>query len=601
MKKTHLGLLASFVLFVPNSLFALPPTELAHGIIVKFRNASKSTYAKRDQLHKQLGMTLIYRPKRSPYDFVLPKETDQQRDFAQLTKVCETYQSASVVAECEINYDLLTRNKDGEAPQEIAPVADTCLLNSTYENPLLKNGTLTPFWAQELSGADLAAFPKNAARMGVAVKVAVLDQGFGSQLGAFQKKIVSSVTPGASEGTHGALSLGLLTGPVPFTLQAPLEVTHLFEVRSTADYLKVLDTLEESKGAPSVIEIAVGLGHQSNAVKEVLARLAKRSVLVAAASNEWPADSDRNENGFPGILVGSLTPEGYPSAISVAGKPVTVSAPSDRFLQSTADGKKAENFGGTSAASAMVAGAVAGARALVPDLTTEEIKTLLTKTAIPTPGALTGGSGALNTVAFLAVADRIRAQGLAGPQRTKAMAAERGMKLYSFEKEAEAEIGKAAPVITQAGATCDARKLAFAQVRRAFFLSPTGTAQSVLVDMYKAQGLNTNARFPESLDKTALLKNLAEDIASPDVATRVSAARAAGSLGSAGLELVLKYAESNVRAPAGDVGGVTISTGAALKGIARQMAPEDKKALGARLKTHSNDDLEKIGAEILAP
>jgi hypothetical protein len=179
MKKTHLGLLTAFVLFVPNVLFALPPTEQAHGITVKFRNASKNTYAKRDQLHKQLGMTLIYRPKRSPYDFVLPKETDQQRDFAQLTKVCETYQAASIVAECDISYDLLTRNKESETPAATAPAADTCHLNPTYENPLLKNGTLTPFWAQELSGADLAAFPKNAARMGVAVRVAVLDQGYG--------------------------------------------------------------------------------------------------------------------------------------------------------------------------------------------------------------------------------------------------------------------------------------------------------------------------------------------------------------------------------------------------------------------------------------
>ncbi len=600
MKKTHLGLLAAFVLFFPNPLFALPPTELAHGIIVKFRNASKNTYAKRDQLHKQQGMVLVYRPKRSPYDFVLPKETDQQRDFVQLAKLCETYQSASVVAECEINYDLLTRNKSGETPQGAPPVVDVCSLNSTYENPLLKNGTLTPFWAQELSGADLAAFPKNAARMGVAVKVAILDQGFGEQPAAFQKKMVSSLLPGTSEGTHGALSLGLLTGPVPFTLQAPLEVTHLFEVRSHADYLKVLDTLEE-KGAPSVIEIAVGLGHQSNAVKEVLHRLAKRSVLVAAASNEWPLESDRNENTFPGILVGSLTPEGYPSAISASGAQVTVSAPSDRLLQSTLDGKKAENFGGTSGASAMVAGAVAGARALVPDLTADEIKTLLTKTAIPTPGAANGGSGSLNTVGFLAVADRIRAQGLAGPQRTKAMAAEAGTKLYQFEKEAEMEIGKAAPVITQAKATCESRKLAFAQVRRAFFLQPTGTAQSVLVDLYKSQGLNTNARFPESLDKTALMKNLAEDIASPEMTTRISAARAAGALGTGGIDLIVKYAESNVRAPASDVGGVTLSTGAALKAIARNMKPEDKKALGARLKTLGNEDLEKLGSEILSP
>lgn len=63
----------------------------------------------------------------------------------------------------------------------------------------------------------------------------------------------------------------------------------------------------------------------------------------------------------------------------------------------------------------------------------------------------------------------------------------------------------------------------------------------------------------------------------------------------------MKYAETNVRAPASDAGGASISTNATVKAIARQMNAEDKKALGARLKTHGNEELEKLGAEILAP
>src|SRR5690606_4230512 len=120
---------------------------------------------------------LVYRPKRSTYDFVLPRSADRAHDFAALTKLCEKYQAASLVAECEISYDLLTRDKtpDGTAMGDGA----ACPLTPTHGAPLLKDGTLSPFWAQEYIGSDLVAFPRNAARMGFAVQVAVIDQNFG--------------------------------------------------------------------------------------------------------------------------------------------------------------------------------------------------------------------------------------------------------------------------------------------------------------------------------------------------------------------------------------------------------------------------------------
>jgi len=589
----------SFLFFVP-TIFSIPPTENAHGIIVKFRSTEKKTFARRDQLHAQLGTQLVYRPRKSPFDFVIPKSSDKQRDFTELAKLCETYQSASVVAECEINYDLLARNNTSASAPAATTPADACVLTPTHGSTLLKEGTLSPFWAQELSGTDLVAFPRNATRMGVGVKVAIVDQGFGEMKG-MEKKKVASVAPSQNPSeNHGALALGMLTGPLPFSLQAPLEISHLFEVQSTADYLKLMDKLDEGGPMPSIVQVSVGFGQSSNVAREALKRLSDKAIVIGAAGNNFPAEMDRNDREFPGILIGSVNPDGYPSDTASFGPSVVISAPSDRYLQSTIDGKKAEMFGGSSGASVMVTGVVAAAKSLVPDLTTQEMKILLQKTALPTPNSYGGatGTGSLNAVLFLAVADRIRASGLSGKQRDKALASAPGTKVFKFEKESEAELNKALPTLSQPDASCDAKKMAHAQLRRAFFLFPTGPAREHLAKAYLSQGLVSNARFIENMDKATVMKRIADDVNAADNATRVAAARVAGGLGNEGMDSLIKFAAVSLRSPASDSQGNGISTSAAVKAIASSMPQEERKLLGGKLKAHRDDDVQKLGEEI---
>lgn len=591
MRKTFLKVVCVFL--IPTVVLSIAPTENAHGVIVKYRNANKTGYKTRDQLNQQMQTSLVYRPKRSPYDVVLPKSTDMQHDFKELAKLCEGFQKNPAVAECEINYDLFARN-EAPAPASLEAPAPACELTQYNTAQALRDGALSPFWAQELSGLDLAAFPRNAAKMGVAVKVAVLDQGFGELPAALKSKFTASVMPSAQPTNHGAMTLGLLTGPIPYSIQAPLEISHLFEVRTTADYLRVMEALEDSKQTPTVIHISVGLGHTSNAVRDVMKRMAAKSLLVGAAANDWPSETERNEKEFPGMLVGSLSPEGYPTENSGVMSAVTISVPSDRYLVSTADGKTPAAFGGTSAASAIVASVVAAARSLVPDLTQEEIKEIFATTGMPTPAGRVGANGyaGLNAVQFLAVVDRIRSQGLAGKARDKSITAGSTGRLYQFEKEAEVELTRALPVMEDPAATCEARKMAYAQLRRAFFLQPSGKAAPALAKALMSQGLTSNARYVENMERKGMTAHLGEDIVSSDSSVRVGAARVAGWMGIDGIDLVMKFAEMNSRNPASE-GAAAISTQDAIHAIAASMPEDARNALNQRLRA-AGGDLEKM-------
>jgi hypothetical protein len=582
MRKPTRSLLSLLLALMAGPLFSLPPTESAHGVIVKFRNAAKSTYRSRDQLHAGMGTDLVYRPKRSPYDFVLPKSEELRHNLAALAKLCENYQSTTGVLSCEINFDLFSR---GAAPQ--------CNLAS---NPA-KDGQPSPFWAQEATGLDLVAFPRNAVRMGVGVTLGIVDQGFGKAVG---KRISSIVPSPASENTHGALVMGLLNAPLPFSVQAPVVITHQFEVRHTVDYLKLLDTIEDLKQAPAILQIAVDLGKQSEVSQEVFARLAKRSILIAAAEASWPEPLAPNEKRFPGILVGSLSPQGFPSLWSTFDQPITISAPSDRSLLSTLDGTAPKGFGGTSGASAIVASLVAAAKSLVPDLQREEVQAILDNTSLPTAASQKGykGYASVNAVKFLAVADRIRAEGLSGSKRQRALLG--GGRLYRFEKEAEKGMEESLLVLRNADASCDARQKAFNQLRRSFFLNPTPSAIAAFVGVLNNNGLKSNARFYQAMEPGNLPTLLTEDIESAESEVRANAAKMAALLGADSLDLLAKYAESISRAPASEGLEPKIGAERVLGSIVSKLDPERAKALVQKLKLSKSPSVKKLG-ETLSP
>jgi hypothetical protein len=603
MRNSLISLSVLSVFFISSApVSALPPTESAHGILVKFRNASKSTFRSREQLHSQMKTRLAYRPKRSPYDFVVPSDENGQHDLAVLAQLCESYRTAPIVADCEINYDMFTRSEKSAAlaSAQSDTTAPDCAIVASNGAPLEKEGTLSPFWAQDFAGLDLVAFPRNATRMGVGVRVALIDQDFGP-LALPGKRSAPLKSRAALTPLHGALTQGLITGPLPFTLQAPVEISHQFEVFNTVDYLKVFDTIEESARRPGVIAIGVGFANSSRAVNEILQKLSEKSILVAAAGNDWPSAHSESLPPFPGILVGSLSPEAYPSASLSEQPELTVSAGSDRFLQSTVDGKKPVPFGGSSGASAMVASAVAAAKSLVPDLQTNEVKWILEQVSLPTPASRNGEKGfsAFNAVKFLAVADRLRAEGLTGKQREKQLKLPNG-RLYRFDKDAEMELARSLPVLENKKAPCDTRRTALNQLRRAYFLSQKPETLNALLTVYNTQGLKSNAHFLESQLPDRVLPLLLSDIESADLTVRTSAGRVAIRLGAQGLDVLMKLAESAGRAPASESENSASSSLDLLKTLASKLSEADRKLLQGHLRNHRSSEIKKL-AEQIAP
>lgn len=73
---------------------------------------------------------------------------------------------------------------------------------------------------------------------------------------------------------------------------------------------------------------------------------------------------------------------------------------------------KTELFGGTSAAQPVVTGCVLNALSMIPDLTSDEMKLLLVRSAIQTPNAneltRSNGAGTLNCYKLMKVADRVK-------------------------------------------------------------------------------------------------------------------------------------------------------------------------------------------------
>ncbi len=118
--------------------------------------------------------------------------------------------------------------------------------------------------------------------------------------------------------------------------------------------------------------------------------LSPPSVIVTAAGNDHPKPvselKERASRDYNMIVVGSLKPSGYKSGFSQEGPAVTIMAPSDYHITSATSTGKYREFGGTSGATPLVTGSLAGFEWLAGyHPTAIEAKMLLEKTAIPTP------------------------------------------------------------------------------------------------------------------------------------------------------------------------------------------------------------------------
>ena len=149
------------------------------------------------------------------------------------------------------------------------------------------------------------------------------------------------------------------------------------------------DPHEQCKATTLPSFINVSLTWSGSLFGETLQSLSPPSVIVVAAGNKHPkpirSEKVKASQDFDAIIVGSLAPDGKRSHFSHEHEEMHIMAPAD-YYQSSADAEgNRRNFGGTSGATPLVTGSLAGFEWLSGyHPTAEESKILLEKTAIMT-------------------------------------------------------------------------------------------------------------------------------------------------------------------------------------------------------------------------
>lgn len=235
---------------------------------------------------------------------------------------------------------------------------------------------------------------------------------------------------------------------------------------------------------------------------QAIAALSERHgnfLLIGSAGNDYPQPvfGDNAISDIAFISVGSCNPAGSPSHFSQCGN-LNILAPSDDYSPTYKHNSSTlETFGGTSAASPLVSGAVADFLAILPSqkITYPQLEKLLHATAIPVAvdPEIDGDVKVLNYYKLLRVALRIRYAVENNLTSDKVQQMIEDAATYDFSAEAE-----------------EAKQLAlksagedyFNYLRQAFFLNPHDSEiRTLLSNIYRTHGLQAQAIYYGSPDR----------------------------------------------------------------------------------------------------
>jgi hypothetical protein len=331
-------------------------------------------------------------------------------------------------------------------------------LVETQGHPGIPGRKLSPFWAQELIGADFAKTAMPGPEEGHGVKVGVIDAGFHPEAlpsGSFGPSDPQLERSLQSPGTHGDKVANLifdsvvgvapgarLSAPIPMGFASP----HPRRIGAA------LATLTERR--PQIVNASFELESGDEAYQGLKAIADQGTLFVLAAGNGYPAPVSRTNRSL-GIAVGNIGPNGLMAPGSQEDPGVDIAAPAGDIIQSYAHerqhgqrpfgkdeggeaSRRFSKFGGTSAAAPLVTGALANVLGLLPGLRLEEAKVLLKRTAQPTANQLESprrnGSGMLNAFKLVEVAKRLKAEARARSLRRGLEAGRPGL---PFQEEAD--------------------------------------------------------------------------------------------------------------------------------------------------------------------
>jgi tetratricopeptide (TPR) repeat protein len=404
-------------------------------------------------------------------------------------------------------------------------------ISSGREFPLMdtEHGKVSVLWAQEEIGADLgrdfmASWNQDSRNIPTRdIAVGVLDVGI--QPGGFRGGELSpslqlcredpSACGDLGTKSHGTKVGNLIVGPAGVSGHA-----HLSRIdaggRLGSDLAAAYSRMDApGPDRPEIVNMSLGEGTLSPDASRALSKLSQDAIVVHSAGNSFPAPLDSYLGSTHGIVVGSLTPEGLPSDFSSAGHAVTISAPSDYTVvsMSTEDSPGSRHpaqFSGTSAAAALVSGAIANVASFLPGLTTEEATVLLARTAIQTSGfrppSGNEGAGSVNAYGMIRVAAQLRAGWPASRARLREPV---DAKLFDFSGEARNFRVQAYMALRDY--SCGSQREAARLLRTAFFLDPDNSStRATLAELYHSNGLDAQAAFFAGKSARETVEGIAE-------------------------------------------------------------------------------------------
>ncbi|MEZ4819772.1 MAG: S8 family serine peptidase [Bdellovibrionota bacterium] len=298
---------------------------------------------------------------------------------------------------------------------------------------------LSPLWAQEYIGADLARefMAKTKAQMSD-IHLAIGDSSFHAPSMFLKKDFLAVATWHDSDNhpeyiqqiqaptdvqysdDYHAVNVGnLVNGRWGVAYNTPFSSIFTFSHSNDGfvDFLTIFNQKREKIDIPVVLNFSQtwdipydDKGGMDQAVVSQAKKLASKSYVVTAAGNEYPyfdMSPILNQLKDP-IVVSSLSPAGFKVHYSNERPTITVGAPVGNYILTESINKEPYHFSGTSAATPLVSGSIANLVKLLPLVSPQDVQKLIRMTATPTINSLENpnknGHGMINTYRLVQVA-----------------------------------------------------------------------------------------------------------------------------------------------------------------------------------------------------
>jgi hypothetical protein len=476
------------------------------------------------------------------------------------------------------------QNHELPPDEERATTGQDCLL---VESRGFKPGPVAPLWAYEVIGADLSRRVIEQEKDTLTTPVGIMDSSISPRMakGPFSPAVRAKIDKGwfkhiDPEGdvdSHGALAINCLFANGIYGVAAKAEIVGIAPsgYDNSPEYIEASHDIF-SCGEPKIINFSSD-SKGSQFAFPFLESISKKAILVHSAGNQYDgfrASIDRNQTRLNVISVGALYPNGLTTNYSQDGTGVVVTAPGEEIKVD--DGKGGyRNFGGTSGAAPLVAGALANVFSILGSLTVDEARLLLKNTAIPTPNSnqkpSKNGAGTLNALKMVEVARRLKQLHWALMNPAEKENILKDVSLYDFTQLTKEEKSQDDDPVGQdplspetclrlgrtllANDKCEAKQRGFRLIRRALLLASSTNspgAKTILSDsarliaeVYKARGFSITAQFYENLvDEENLIRNLRKGLTSRNKDEASAAARNAIFLGPKGRILIQEALQS---------------------------------------------------------